>query len=73
MWGVLFQFIGYVLTMAGVLLWLLLIARFHWFWWAVAVVVALFGGTIAVGIGAGLGKPWALKAHRWLTWHRRPH
>ena len=55
------------------LLWLLLIARFHWFWWAVAVVVALFGGTIAVGIGAGLGKPWALKAHRWLTWHRRPH
>ncbi|WP_240096610.1 hypothetical protein [Thermomonas flagellata] len=71
MFGMLFQWIGYMLTMAGVLLALLLVARFDAWWWAAALVLLIVGGSIAVGIGAGLGKPWALKAYRWLTWHRR--
>jgi fatty-acid desaturase len=72
MWGILGQFIAYLLTIAGVVLWMLLILTHHWMAWLVVLLLLLVVVLpIVVGIGAGLGKPWALKAYRWIIWPRR--
>lgn len=69
MWGILFQFLWYMMAMAGAVVLIVIFPVLPgWYWWSIALVL---GATALLGLAGAMGVGWAERLYRWLTWTRR--